>query len=550
MSLATKLRRVRKPPPEGWDLIEPTLEQFEAKMREAETEPHEGKRKTEINWPIFRIHHQRSRYVYDMYYKKAEISRELYEFCLTAKFADAALIAKWKKQGYENLCCVKKMVKVRSFRANSNFPQLCDKVKVGWDRKRGRFVEATEDIPIGTVVCVEQGITVNVDPEKCYRCLSSIERTGFAYCNSCEEFYEPDDLACGAFDELGIFKLAAHLVFSYPFAEIANLVQLPDPKVPKCAPTSLSTADLESVFQLTPFPEIGESFKAYQIQEAIAKIVKSLASDKNWGRLEFQNRVVAFTKALRIMAERCAKNAHTIYSIEQKESHFVRNTFIFVSHGVRAGEELVDSYGVTNKQHTLKQRTEFLAQVSGFRCHCDACVEKQNEDEKLEKSFNDVELCAREASCLFDISDYLEYMTPGSKDIENLIVAFVKRADAEIYNEKSFELWKKFVANAKLRGIEYDPYLLRPYLEMTMLAWNDEVECTETEKTSLLVITYRFLKNLYADLHPLSQIVQNLMAFVEKQSEDGIRTTLQKMKIVMRYIWSNRFEEIEGDGGE
>uniref|UniRef100_A0A8R1EI44 Uncharacterized protein n=1 Tax=Caenorhabditis japonica TaxID=281687 RepID=A0A8R1EI44_CAEJA len=118
------------------------------------------------------------------------------------------------------------MVKVPSFRPNSNFPQLCDKVKVGWDRKRGRFVEATEDIPIGTVVCVEQGITVNVDPEKCYRCLSGIERTGFAYvfsdacskfyyvflryCNSCEEFYEPDDLACGAFDELGIFKLAAH----------------------------------------------------------------------------------------------------------------------------------------------------------------------------------------------------------------------------------------------------------------------------------------------------------------------------------------------------
>ena len=41
MSLATKLRRMRKKPPEGWDLIEPTLEEFEAKMREAETEPHE-----------------------------------------------------------------------------------------------------------------------------------------------------------------------------------------------------------------------------------------------------------------------------------------------------------------------------------------------------------------------------------------------------------------------------------------------------------------------------------------------------------------------------
>lgn len=54
MSLTTKLRRTRKQPPEGWDLIEPTLEEFEAKMREAETDPHEGKRRTETLWPIFR----------------------------------------------------------------------------------------------------------------------------------------------------------------------------------------------------------------------------------------------------------------------------------------------------------------------------------------------------------------------------------------------------------------------------------------------------------------------------------------------------------------
>ena len=55
MSIATKLRRMRKTPPEGWDLIEPTLEEFEAKMREAETDPHEGKRKTEGLWPVFRV---------------------------------------------------------------------------------------------------------------------------------------------------------------------------------------------------------------------------------------------------------------------------------------------------------------------------------------------------------------------------------------------------------------------------------------------------------------------------------------------------------------
>lgn len=35
------------------------------------------------------------------------LSSELYEFCLKENIADANLIAKWKKQGYENLCCLR-----------------------------------------------------------------------------------------------------------------------------------------------------------------------------------------------------------------------------------------------------------------------------------------------------------------------------------------------------------------------------------------------------------------------------------------------------------
>lgn len=42
-----------------------------------------------------------------MFYKKEAISRELYEWCLDQGYADAGLIAKWKKPGYEKLCCVR-----------------------------------------------------------------------------------------------------------------------------------------------------------------------------------------------------------------------------------------------------------------------------------------------------------------------------------------------------------------------------------------------------------------------------------------------------------
>lgn len=46
--------------------------------------------------PIFRITHERSRYIFDMWQDR-KISREVYDFCLREKHADAALIAKWKK---------------------------------------------------------------------------------------------------------------------------------------------------------------------------------------------------------------------------------------------------------------------------------------------------------------------------------------------------------------------------------------------------------------------------------------------------------------------
>lgn len=63
----------------------------------AENDPHDGRRKCEALWPIFKINHQRSRYLYDLYYNRKEISQELYEFCLDQGHADRNLIAKWKK---------------------------------------------------------------------------------------------------------------------------------------------------------------------------------------------------------------------------------------------------------------------------------------------------------------------------------------------------------------------------------------------------------------------------------------------------------------------
>jgi bud site selection protein 31 len=97
-------RFIRKPPPPGFEVIEPTLDALEAELRERVNEPHEGKRRTESVWPVHQINWQRSRYVYDMYYQYHAISKPVYDYCIANKLVDAPLIAKWKKPGYEKLC--------------------------------------------------------------------------------------------------------------------------------------------------------------------------------------------------------------------------------------------------------------------------------------------------------------------------------------------------------------------------------------------------------------------------------------------------------------
>jgi bud site selection protein 31 len=65
------------------------LDDYAKKMRDAENESHEGKRKAESLWPIMRISHTRSRYIYELYYKREAISKELYDWLLKEGYADA-----------------------------------------------------------------------------------------------------------------------------------------------------------------------------------------------------------------------------------------------------------------------------------------------------------------------------------------------------------------------------------------------------------------------------------------------------------------------------
>eukprot|EP00501_MAST-03F_sp_TOSAG23-6_P002393 GSMAST32.ASY1.ANO1.2501.1 assembled CDS len=92
--------------PAGYAYIEPILDALDEEMRRAVERPSDKLRKNEALWPIHQITWQRSRYVYDMYYKYKKISRELYDWCIREKLIDGSLCAKWKKPGYDKLCSV------------------------------------------------------------------------------------------------------------------------------------------------------------------------------------------------------------------------------------------------------------------------------------------------------------------------------------------------------------------------------------------------------------------------------------------------------------
>lgn len=102
--------------PEGYDKIEPTLTKLLTRLKDTQLLSDD---KVQL-WKIIQLNHQISRYIYSMYYERKLITKELYEWLLKQKYCNKELIAKWKKQGYEKLCCLNCIVK-----QNNNFNTAC-----------------------------------------------------------------------------------------------------------------------------------------------------------------------------------------------------------------------------------------------------------------------------------------------------------------------------------------------------------------------------------------------------------------------------------------
>ncbi|KAI5968779.1 BUD31 [Candida margitis] len=110
-SSKSKIKKTSPPPP-GYDKIAPTIFKYKQKLKSATTNTSTtpnttstapGTKPTSL-WPIYKITHDVTRYVHDLY-ARSKISDELYTWLTLQDYVDASLISKWNKRGYEKLCC-------------------------------------------------------------------------------------------------------------------------------------------------------------------------------------------------------------------------------------------------------------------------------------------------------------------------------------------------------------------------------------------------------------------------------------------------------------
>ena len=102
--MSVRRRLKGKKIPASFASIEEVIEDFEAQMRDAVAADHAGKRKAESAWAVHRIHWEKNRFIHDLMHVRKAMDRGLYDWLVREKVADGALIAKWRKPGYEILC--------------------------------------------------------------------------------------------------------------------------------------------------------------------------------------------------------------------------------------------------------------------------------------------------------------------------------------------------------------------------------------------------------------------------------------------------------------
>lgn len=114
--MAWRLRAKLRKAPGNVDAVADELEEFEARMREATAAPRGNAMNAALTWPVHKLHFQKNRFLHDARYVHGTVSDALLKYLVKEKIADGALLAKWRKPGYDTVCSMSVLTK-----SNTNF---------------------------------------------------------------------------------------------------------------------------------------------------------------------------------------------------------------------------------------------------------------------------------------------------------------------------------------------------------------------------------------------------------------------------------------------
>nr|CDJ84302.1 unnamed protein product [Haemonchus contortus] len=393
------------------------------------------------------------------------------------------------------------------FLKNKSFPQLCDGVSVEFDSKRGRHIVATRDIPCGEAVCLDTGKVVNLEDGLCRYCLNELPENHFnQICNECvdqEKFYGPfEQPFMDELKDLGMFRLAVHLALSYPSEEILSYCESGEFQRVKTfdnVPVRSDSLTAALSLQTDAYPVDLSS-----TDDLVKRIVSKLDEHPHWSLLPKDCRLDYFATLLRLISSRLMTNAHSIYFVDRLESRlgdassdgftpsgvglfpvaswfnhscranlnsfFYGDKLIFVSAGVRKGEEICDNYGVSFFNYTTEERKKFLA-GRGFTCHCSVCVTNDSIDNLLESSIDYPKVLPESLSTVEDFKQLTNSLPDGHKNIETIAQTYAKAAGSTDPKLQLF-LYEQILECQRRRGLHFSPEQIRTHLSCALSSYD------------------------------------------------------------------------------
>ncbi|WKX99336.1 hypothetical protein Q1695_014318 [Nippostrongylus brasiliensis] len=434
------------------------------------------------------------------------------------------------------------------FSPNDRYPQLCEGATLHFDLKRQLHVVATRDIPCGEVVCLDVGKVISLDDGVCRYCLSRLteNRKNWGYCDNCtarDKLFGPfEQPFMTDLQEMGMFRLAVHLALSYPTEEVEQcLSSSAESSRELLCDKAMSSDSLAAVLSLAVDPYPVDLSGTYSL---VTEIVRTLDTHPYWREIPEDRRLNVFATILERISSRLMSNSHSIYFLDNLEhsirlsdpqneipsgvglfpaaswfnhscranvnSFFHGDKLIFVSTGIRNGEEICDSYGASFFNNTKTERDEFLAE-RGFTCNCYPCANSDSMDELLIPT---VELIPDFSITIDTFKQCRRVLPDGHKNIEVLAEYCTESDENWLHSADRVYLYEEILESQRRRGLYFSPDQIRTHLRCALLYYdalfNPSQEDSVDMQASLFGAFVR-LRTFYGTLHPWYGITERII---------------------------------------